>query len=133
MLLALLLQVGVRVVQYSLYGDYDHLEDFCTISGNGLISVRDSLLFLVKFIEITTTLGLGQTRICCFKQFLQGWIYLSINETDHTVLNWLYKKSKISENMCILSLGVGVTAQKMGSVTFFCVIALPSGANARVS
>ena len=55
-----------------LYGDYDHLEDFCTISGNGLISVRDSLLFLVKFIEITTTLGLGQTRICCFKQFLQG-------------------------------------------------------------
>ena len=47
--------------------------------------------------------------------------------------NWLYKKSKISENMCILSLGVGVTAQKMGSVTFFCVTALPSGANARVS
>lgn len=28
--------------------------------------------------------------------------------------------------MCILSLGMGVTAQKMGSVTFFCVTALPS-------
>ena len=58
------------------------------------------MLFLVKFIEITATLGLGQTRICCFKQFFQGWVSIQFSSVAQSCLTLRPHESQHSRPPC---------------------------------
>lgn len=71
------------MVKSTLADDHGHLNDCRVTSGHGswrLISVKGSLLFLPKFIDVTATVGPGQARIRWFKPFLHGWVCFSIKE-----------------------------------------------------